>query len=62
MIDLTSLYEILQTSGFLHNLCKFSAQLQDPKFFYDMFQNYGQFNTIPRIWKKVAWKNLERFN
>ena len=38
---------------------KIFAQLQDPKFFYDMFQNYGQFDTIPRVWKKEAWKNLE---
>ena len=43
MIDLTSLYEILQTSGFLHNVYKIFEQLQDHEFFYDMFQNYGQF-------------------
>ena len=62
MIDFTSLYKILQTSGFLHNVYKIFAQLQDTKFFYDMFQNYGQFDKIPRVLKKVAWKNLERFN
>ena len=43
VIDLTSLYEILQTSGFLHNVYKIFEQLQDHEFFYDMFQNYGQF-------------------
>ena len=49
-IDLTSLYKILQTSEFLYNVRMYSrlfadylsfAKLQDPKFFYDMFQNYS---------------------
>ena len=61
MIDLTSLYKILQTSGFLHNVG--IAQLQDLKSLYDMFQNYnGQLDAIPIVWKNVTWKNLERFN